>query len=130
MRWSDAYRTVQLPPKPIRKTGLVFEEFYTSGGVQVTVRHVDPAYGQQLGIAVGDICKLINGIMPKGEAHALALLDQTPSGDSAGHMCVFKTYGLQRIGKPLIIIGLMLMLTIVMIMYELRKRDDDDAREL
>ena len=98
---------------------LVFEEFWTSKGCQVTVRHIDPAYGTTHGIVVGDICASVNWSRPKGEAHALSLLDREPPEGSDGHRCVFKTYGAHRWGQPLMIVGAMLVVTICMILYEL-----------
>mmetsp|Transcript_32179 Transcript_32179/g.80148 ORF Transcript_32179/g.80148 Transcript_32179/m.80148 type:complete len:131 (+) Transcript_32179:40-432(+) len=130
MKWSDTYRTVYLPVKPVQKLHLVFDEFYTSGGVQVSVRHIDSAYGETLGIKQGDVCTSINGVRPKGEAHALSLLDRQPSQDADGHKCVFRTYGFHRWGKPLIIVGGMVISTIAMIFYELQLLEDNDAREL
>ena len=126
MKWSDTHRVVMLPAKPVRKMSLVFDEFWTSQGAQVTIRHVDPAYAATLGIAEGDICASVNGSRPKGEAHALSLLDREPPEGSDGHKCVFKTYGAQRWGKPLMIIGAMLVVTVCMILYEMDLAGGDE----
>ena len=129
MRWSDEHRRVQLPIKPVRKLNLAFEEFYTSGGVQVTVLSIHPTHGEALGVAVGDVCTRIDGVRPTSGAHALSLLDREPPEGGTEHMCVFRTYGFQRYGKPLLLIGAMVLTCIFLLLYELGL-GDSDTREL
>lgn len=130
MRWSDTHRTVKLPLKPVHKLNLQFEEFYTSQGIQVTLCNIDGSVGKELGISDGDICTSINGTRPRGQAHALSLLDRAPADGHDRHICVFKTYGLHRWGSPIIMLSGMALISILLIVYDRRFLGDSDEREL
>ena len=128
MRWSDTQRRVTLPARPVNKMKIVFDQHFTSQGIQVTLQHIDPAYAKTLGISVGDIITSIDGTRPRGDAHALSLFDRAPTGTDE-HVCVFKTYGFHRYGKPILMIGAMVAACGAMILYELQL-GAGDQREL
>eukprot|EP00966_Prymnesium_polylepis_P250576 5794353-Prymnesium_polylepis.1 len=129
MKWSDTQRRVMLPARPVNKMNIVFDQHFTSQGIQVTLSHIDPAYAKTLGVSVGDIITSIDGTRPRGDAHALSLFDQKPTGGKDEHVCVFKTYGFHRYGKPILMIGAMVATTVAMLMYELQLGAGDN-REL